>query len=369
MRRYVIGFMTAVALMLSWPGVASAATGWVRQPAPLPPGAMFGMTTGVSCPTAGDCTAVGFSNNLAHSNRHPLAEQWTGGAWTVQPVARPAGFAGGVLAAVSCVSPGRCTAVGEYSSQDSSSLLAEAWNGSRWAVQAMPNPPGAISSLLLGVSCTSAAGCTAVGSTEGQGITPLAEHWNGSTWAIQSVPGHGTLSGVSCTGPAACMAVGTDDSTGGPAAEQWNGSTWTVRHAPAPAGATGGQLSAVSCTSATDCTAVGFYTNSADADQPLAETWNGITWTVRPAAPHPGGAADDLNGVSCTSVARCTAVGGGGLAEVWNGTRWTVQQTASPAGRNLFESVSCVAARTCTAVGDGSSSASGHKALPLAEHE
>jgi len=313
--------MAAAALVLGWPGAAGAATGWVRQPVPLPPGAMFGMTTAVSCPTAASCTAVGFSNNLVHGNRHLLAEQWAGGAWTVQPAARPAGFTSGVLAGVSCVPPTRCMAVGGYGNgtTGASPPLAETWNGSTWALQSIPNPPGTTGSMPQGISCAPAGACTAVGFTLG-GATdqaPLAEHWNGTAWAIQPTPvlsGLASLNGVSCTGPARCMAVG------------------------------------------------------AVATSALAETWNGTTWTVRHAPPHPGGSADDLNGISCTSAASCTAVGGG-LAEVRGGSRWAVQQTASPAGHNLFESVSCVAARTCTAVGDGSASASAHQALPLAEQE
>jgi len=150
MGRNLIGFMAAAALVLGWPGAARAATGWVRQPVPLPPGAMFGMTTAVSCPTAASCTAVGFSNNLVHGNRHLLAEQWAGGAWTVQPAARPAGFTSGVLAGVSCVSPTRCMAVGGYG------------NGT------------------TGASCVAARTCTAVGdgsaSASAHQALPLAEH-------------------------------------------------------------------------------------------------------------------------------------------------------------------------------------------------
>src|SRR5215469_6460609 len=137
--------MAAAALVLGWPGAARAATGWVRQPVPLPPGAMFGMTTAVSCPTAASCTAVGFSNNLVHGNRHLLAEQWAGGAWTVQPAARPAGFTSGVLAGVSCVSPTRCMAVGGYGNgtTGASPPLAETWNGDAPVVP-LPYPPTAM---------------------------------------------------------------------------------------------------------------------------------------------------------------------------------------------------------------------------------
>ena len=41
--------------------------------------------------------------------------------------------------------------------------LAEVWDGSTWTVQSTPNPTGATSGSLYGVSCTSATACTAVG--------------------------------------------------------------------------------------------------------------------------------------------------------------------------------------------------------------
>ncbi len=41
--------------------------------------------------------------------------------------------------------------------------LAEAWNGSKWSVQKLPKTPGDQGSEFLGVSCTSATACTAVG--------------------------------------------------------------------------------------------------------------------------------------------------------------------------------------------------------------
>ncbi|MGH3421717.1 MAG: hypothetical protein ACRDOD_19245, partial [Streptosporangiaceae bacterium] len=41
--------------------------------------------------------------------------------------------------------------------------LAEGWNGSKWAVQRTVRPAGTVDSFLNGVSCTSAADCTAAG--------------------------------------------------------------------------------------------------------------------------------------------------------------------------------------------------------------
>jgi hypothetical protein len=41
--------------------------------------------------------------------------------------------------------------------------LAEAWNGTSWSVQPVPNPQGSTATFLNGVACSSAGVCTAVG--------------------------------------------------------------------------------------------------------------------------------------------------------------------------------------------------------------
>jgi hypothetical protein len=136
------------------------------------------------------------------------------------------------------------------------------------------------------------------------------------------------LASVSCTSARACMAVGTTpvgiDETPTPLAERWNGVTWTVVPVADPAG--NGSLNGVSCSSARACTAVGSSTSGA-----LAERWNGTQWAVQ-STPDPTGAS--LNSVSCESAHRCIAAGdvttSGGqvtLAERWNGTRWAIQPT------------------------------------------
>lgn len=68
--------------------------------------------------------------------------------------------------------------------------LAERWNGACWFIQPTPNPVGAASAELLGVSCTSADACTAVGDdtySAGRQLT-LAEWWNGAGWSIRPTP-------------------------------------------------------------------------------------------------------------------------------------------------------------------------------------
>jgi len=187
----------------------------------------------------------------------------------------------------------------------------------RWAIQATPNPSGAMFPSFNDVSCASATSCTAVGVyTTGSGISrTLAEHWNGSKWAIQTTPdpSGAVLSvfyDVSCASAASCTAVGRYDASDNAEltlAERWNGSKWAIQ--ATPSGPTDAELTGVSCISATSCTAAGFYSTSSGTLLTLAEHWNGTTWSIQ-AALNPSGSPDaQLEGISCTSATSCTAAG------------------------------------------------------------
>jgi hypothetical protein len=133
-----------------------------------------------------------------------------------------------------------------------------------------------------------------------------------------------SLNDVSCTSTTSCMAVGwflgqipgTSGFQDFPLAEQWNGSTWTVLPAPATKHPGGGELlSAVSCPSSTSCMAVGqVQVESAGGFttlHPFAESWNGTTWRIvpTPTLTHSGAS---LTGVACTATTACMAVGNEG---------------------------------------------------------
>jgi hypothetical protein len=185
-----------------------------------------------------------------------------------------------------------------------------------------------------------------------------------------ATPPANDLFGVSCVSPKNCVAVGLDGNayrgTGGPLAEKWNGRTWKIARMRLPAGATSGELFGVSCKSASACVAVGLYLDSAGAGIPLAETWNGRTWTPRTLPTPAGGTGVILNGVSCASARRCVAVGeyftGGGaaaIAESWNGGRWTTATPPAPAAsvEGDLSAVSCPSATYCVAVGKSATTA------------
>lgn len=203
--------------------------------------------------------------------------------------------------------------------------------------------------LLVGVGVVAAAGAQSAGATG---------------WSIQPAPrpAHALdtdLLGVSCTSSRDCMAVGDSFSRSSdepiPLVEHWNGTRWSIERTPLPSTPTwSGWLADVSCTSSSSCTAVGsFYTNAMGMG-PLAERWNGSTWSIQ-RTPHAFGAWE-FNGVSCASSTACIAVGNGpeSFAERWDGTRWLLENIhfGDPQGRaNALADVSCPSRDTCAAVG------------------
>lgn len=200
-----------------------------------------------------------------------------------------------------------------------------------WVIQASANPPGTSAGELLSVSCPSAVGCLAVGfnMTPDYAYSAFAESWDGatSTWTIVSpvLPPAAALSmltGVSCTSAAACTAVGSYETSGGviyPLAERWNGTSWRLQNALAPAGSTYTALKGVSCTSALACVAVGASKNPATGTlqdlapaypaRTLAESWDGSSWTAASTRDPATATQSSLGGVSCPYAAVCTAVG------------------------------------------------------------
>ena len=80
-------------------------------------------------------------------------------SWAVQATPVPTHTNEAQLLGMSCLSAASCTAVG-YSINNSGTHLPliESWNGTAWTVVPAPAPPGASSTLLESVSCMSANG-------------------------------------------------------------------------------------------------------------------------------------------------------------------------------------------------------------------
>jgi hypothetical protein len=340
----------AVAALAMMAGVvaavpAFAAPGWVLQTTVNSASGTLNTLDAVSCTSASNCVAVGNYQNSADS--YALAEHWNGSTWALQAPVNPSGDTAFFLAGVSCPTATYCIAVGvNQPTVASSTVVAEVWNGSTWALQSAVSPTLA---WLSAVSCSATNNCEAVG-TDSAGT--LAEHWNGSAWSTQTVPAAVKgLSAVDCVSATFCEAT-----SGSAEAASWNGSTWSAQTMQP------GTIFAVACGSASSCEAVG-YSYIDREGYSLAEHWNGSTWADQTIA-SPGSGAS-LDAVSCPSATSCTAAGvyttttgdGNGLTLVdyWNGSTWVQQSTPNPSGTLQeadFQGISCPTTAVCTAVGD-----------------
>ncbi len=98
--------------------------------------------SGVSCPSAGACTAVGDDETIGGSPPR-FAERWNGSDLGDPNPPRPGRRPYSALSGVSCVSTGECMAVGGFgTSTGGAAALAERWDGTAWELVAVPIPSG-----------------------------------------------------------------------------------------------------------------------------------------------------------------------------------------------------------------------------------
>lgn len=335
----------------------------------------------VACPSASYCMATG-NYGTASGTRSALVEAWNGSAWLPQPnlqTPKEAKGPPGASTGVSCTSATNCTAVGSFLNGSGVAVpLAELWNGTAWVAQNAPTIPGAESSSFTKVSCPTINSCMAVGVSRFKvkplifEERPIAARWTGTEWLLQSPVAptgakYERLTDVSCVSAANCVAVGKlTDPSGEPIALRWNGSEWTSVLLPKSVAPI-----AVSCIGSGLCVAVGKGSGAA--------TWTGSEWVPSTLASteqvYQGYAntVPEMLDVSCVSSHRCVAVGtfsgdGGStsLAEKWNGHQWFVQNSPRHASGSL-QGVSCPTETFCHGV--GMSLLPGHSASSLfAEH-
>ena len=320
------------------------------------------------------------------STGQTLVERWDGASWSIvsSPNPNPATLprpSSNTLSGVTCVVASQCWAVGTWADDTyySSRELFERWDGTSWTVddsQPPPTQPEVLQATFFSSTCVSASDCWAVG--EGavpiEGIeeqSSLIEHWDGSSWSMVSSPNtnavYNVLLGVTCTSASDCWAVGSDWSELGQRdaltlIEHWDGTSWTVVNSPngtAPM-ASGNNLYGVSCTSASECWAVGFYSAPEIGSQTLIERWDGTSWSVVPSLDSSLVQQGYLEGVTCTSGSDCWAVGAyvtssgyQTLVEHWDGTAWAIVPSAnsSPLDSDIFFGVACVSESDCWATG------------------
>jgi hypothetical protein len=370
-RCFAVGQSAATASVQQWNGKTWSVVGSPK---------LIGSTlAAVSCASTTSCFAVG-SQTVAGA-KQPLVESGNGRTWSVVTVAAPSGATGGQLEAIACTSSTSCVAAGTQFVAGStvSKTLIERWNGKQWSITASPNPSGARSPALHGVSCPHTSNCFAVGgyNTSSGALTTLIERWNGTNWSLLASPTSGAalggeLLGVSCSSTTNCVTVGesavaTDN--GNAVGERWNGKTWVVA-APRSSARSVNHLSSVACTSPTNCLAVGYLRSYAPdesgASMTRVERWTGKKWVIL-ASPNPGATKSQFSAVSCSSKNNCFAVGLAtnsaferSLSSVqtttakWNGTTWSTLPSPNPinASFTVLDGVACISATNCIAVGN-----------------
>jgi hypothetical protein len=338
--------------------------------------------TGVSCWSPRGCVAVG-SRITTSGLTQTLVMAWNGKAWHIVPSPNR-GAGDNVLTGIACPRATSCMAVG-WDQDPADGPLVESWDGASWTLAQIPltNPVATQAVTLASVSCPAPGRCVAVGGydPDGQPIHNLALRRSAAGWSFARLPSPGTktndVTAVSCADVRHCMAVGEhSDRTRTWAtvtlALSMSGTTWRVTRTPnpTPADASGipyNHLAGVSCPTATRCVAVGKYHSNVTADlQTLVESWNGHRWTRVRSPDKPQGANNDsrLYAVSCASTVACAAVGSYApnnpsqtLVEAWNGSRWVIRPSADakPNGiitTNQLYGVSCPSPFACVATGD-----------------
>ncbi len=391
--------------------VLSWAPGAVVPP-PVSAGAQPGVVvTSMSCPSAGNCSAVGSYTDSSGHTQGVLATE-SGGHWTTSSAAKLPPNIDAVnpdvsLTSVACVSAGNCTAVGSFldiNGLTQGLLLTEAsgiWGTGREVVHPIGvSVSGNPQIDLTSVSCATATNCLVVGTYSDSWGRPqgLLETEINGTWsytvtngiksytgAQAALPGDAAshpnvaLNSDSCGAVGRCVAVGSYVNsaneqeglvlTGSDSSGSW---VFTPSVASLPSGAAGSpvaSLSSVSCGASGECAAVGTYADSSHHQQGLLLTETGSVWLQGVRVQLPADAATNpdasLSSVSCSSVGNCDAVGeydsGAGqeglmltaTAGSWGtGVEPSIPADAGSGSFVTLASVSCFATSQCAATGN-----------------
>lgn len=239
---------TGQSLTERWTG-----SGWKVVPSPSPAGATGTLLSSVACSSGSNCMAVGEYFTACHcvpSNSYPVAEHWNGSQWSLMSVPIPFGTIKSELTGVACPTANNCLAVGWYRHNNAvgqESPITETWDGSTWQLR---HGAGGQISPAVSFTCASPSNCTLV---SGAGLTALAELWNGTNWTNGAVPSWASapvqvpvhsadgvyVSSVSCISSTSCVAVGTYSTGSGyegyeahTLGEHWDGNTWTLEATP-----------------------------------------------------------------------------------------------------------------------------------------
>jgi len=365
----------------------------------------------VSCASPGNCSAGGNYQTGSDYDTLAYVVTETDGVWgKAQTVAGARAdynaYNYAEVTAMSCSSPGNCSAGGTYGAAaggtngypDNAFVVDETDGVWGRAQEVQGEPAMSYESTIASVSCTSPGNCSAGGSyagTSGAGAAFVVDETSGVWGAPQPIPGLAGLStstsprslvdSVSCSAPGDCSAGGAYGSvftSSAFVAEETDGVWGDASQVPGIASLNTGDYAAVdsvSCTGAGDCAAGGSYVVGkpsalAGDSEPFVVDEQGGTWGDAREVPglavlNVGGHAQ-VNSVSCASTGNCAA---GGVyapnatafgdpdsqAFVVNETNGTWAKAADIPGMSrsdasdssLVTSVSCASVGDCSAGG------------------
>jgi hypothetical protein len=365
----------------------SAAQVIPELPAALATASNPGSPVGISCPSAGNCTAIAQAQVIGTPvTANVYVASQAGGAWgdwqAVPGASALSDFVTGTT--VSCPSAGNCTVVGEYqyNFDDYQMFAADESNGV-WSNAAAV--AGMVS--VNGLSCWSAGNCIALGTTEPASaqagtVYPAVATETGGAWGnaepiagitFPSAAANGTLFSCDAAGNCAAVwnlfsgnfsAVVATDADG-----TWSGATQIqgVSALPSYYQNVGFQATSLGCAPAGGCTVAGTYGEySLDS---FAVTESGGAWGNAVAIPGTASMPTDSNQanppveLSCPSTGNCSAAGATWVASQKSGT-WAAAKaiagltTIDPGlANNFVDSISCGAAGDCSLIGDANGTA------------
>ena len=366
--RIIVAFIAVFGLVAVALPADAAIDNAVVVPSPNPAPTEDNFFDSVSCVSASWCIAVGAYENGGGYNQ-TLIELWDGSNWTIQASPNSSSTDNSYLESVSCVSESWCVAVGYFDPGGTNQTLILEWDGASWSIQSSPNVSPTETNELYSVSCLSASFCVAVGDHyNGNFLQTLVQTWDGINWSIQNSANTSNtetnyLFSVSCLSASSCVAVGAIWRSGWnqPMAQVWDGSSWTMQSIPTFSPTEDNYLEGLSCVSASMCVAVGAHSiNGGTVYQTMIQLWDGSNWSIQPSPSTLTTENNYLWSVSCVSVSSCVAVGNyyvgsntRTLVEVWDGNTWTIQSSPNPepTANNRLESVACVSDWQCVAVG------------------
>ena len=271
--------------------------------------------SGVSCPTATECLAVGSNGASLPGSGVVITTSDAGATWS--PVASPQNAL--VVSSVTCASPVDCTAIVSDGTSTWSAHSADF--GQSWQQEGdLPSGflPGNDVTCIAGGTCIDA-GYVPTTNGHGQGAVAVSAD-GGQTWALASVPaGTGVLQSTACLSPSDCLAAGTTGTTVSdvvPAKGELlrsadGGHTWVPSSSPLPVD----DVYGLACPSDDQCAMVGttWAGSPAVGTGGVAESTDaGLTFRSARTSYVP----ITLTAVDCPSASGCIAVGGDTVARL-----------------------------------------------------